>query len=173
VTFFPVLESKYSCMPSRRAMLSALAAGAAGALAGCNEPMTATGYVQLKAVKGRRNGTTRDVIQVQLGEPESKGVIDGFVEERWADRFEDPKRPTVSAALHEDFESYYEEVTYLLGVCSNDWPDAYCNNASADREDFNRVQVYDEVRAAMADSGIEIYGVEGTWTFPPERTTVE
>jgi hypothetical protein len=154
-------------------MLSTLAAGVAGAVAGCNEPMTATGYVQVKAVLGRRNGTTRDVIQVQLGDPESKGVIDGVVRDRWADRFEDPKRPTVPAALHEDLESYYEDVTYLVGVCSDDWPDTYCNNAQADREDFNRVQVYDRVRAAMEDSEIEIYGVEGTWTFPPERTTGE
>jgi len=154
-------------------MLSALAAGTVGAVAGCNEPMTATGYVQVKAVQGRRNGTTRDVIQVQLGDPESKGVIDGFVRDRWADRFEDPKRPTVSATLHEDLESYYEAVTYIVGVCSDDWPDSYCNNVSADREDFNQVQVYDRVRAAMEDSDIEIYGVEGTWTFPPERTTGE
>lgn len=160
-------------MPSRRALLAAIGAGAATSLAGCNEPMTATGFVQVKAVKGRRDGTTRDVIQVQLGEPESKGAIDAVVRDRWADRFDDPEHPTVSAALHDDLESYYEDVTYLAGVCSDDWPDTYCNNASTDREDFNRVQVYDRVRAAMDESEIEIYGVDGTWTFLPQRTTSE
>jgi hypothetical protein len=33
--------------------------------------------------------------------------------------------------------------------------------------------VYDRVRAAMDESEIEIYGVDGTWTFLPQRTTSE
>ncbi|MFC5969920.1 hypothetical protein ACFPYI_01115 [Halomarina salina] len=159
-------------MPSRRALLATLGLGTASTLSGCSWLDGASGYVQEKSIEvtyredGRRFGES--VVTVSLSSPpgtESPELL--RLHDNWANRFETPHKPIVSQALHEDLTREYESVRYVVGVCSPSWAEELrnigCRNANASREDFNQVQVHDEVTASYESPTISIHSVDGTW----------
>jgi len=164
-------------VPSRRALLRAATGGAAGAvagLAGCLGPDRVSGYVQLKAVVGVvvEDGVRADrtVLRVSLGSPPGGAPPDvDFRMDRWADAFASPRRPVVGPELADRLRRAYEQVRYVVGVCSPAWADdgepVGCVNADVAREAFDRVQVHDEVTASWDGSTLRIHDVDGTWTF--------
>lgn len=164
-------------MPSRRDTLAALGAGSFVVLAGCAGLTAPTGYVQMKIIDGmtttERGPTRKSILRTSFGSDHTDGEIRAFVSDRWADGFSNPRRPTVSEELHQRITSAYDDVRYLVGVCTERWADDPdethgCYNAETSREDFNRCQVYDTVRASYGDGSLDIHEVEGTWTFTEE-----
>jgi len=166
-------------VPTRRALLRAatagVTAGAAG-LAGCLGPDRVSGYVQLKAVVGVvfEDGVRADrtVLRVSLGSPPGEAPPDvDFQMDRWADAFADPRRPEVGPELADRLGRAYEEVRYVVGVCSPAWAEdgeaVGCINGNVTREEFDAAQVYDEVTASWddGDSTLTVHSVDGTWAF--------
>lgn len=154
-------------MPSRRRFLLA-GATTVGGLAGCATLDGAAGYVQYKGIVGARrdSGRTRreSVLRVTLGDPAAPAPANvDHLSDRWADRFRSPAAPTVSDGLHGELLAEYDDVTYLVGVCSPSWRDGShgrgCVNAPASRDDFNRVQIYDRVRASLRDDRLAVLSV--------------
>lgn len=162
-------------MPSRRTLLRSAGVAAAGALAGCNALRPgAEGYVQLKSIEGRyeEDGVRKGdrVLDVELSSPpgEKPPELDGPTEE-WERYFETPREPTVSGTLHDELRRSYEEVRYVVGVCTPKWAgddeDVGCYNVATTRETFNRAQVHDRVRASSDGSSLTIHSVDGRWPF--------
>ena len=115
-------------MPSRRELLRTASAASLGTLAGCTLLGRVDGYVQLKTVAGlkRVDGrrTFEDVVAVRLSDPPGEGSPElHHLHDEWADRFLRPRYPTVDDALHADLTATYEEVRYIVGVCSPAWAD--------------------------------------------------
>ncbi len=157
-------------MPSRRDVLATLSACVAGgSLAGCSALGAAGGYIESKEISGKRRqkGGLHDetVVSVGLSDLADDPVI--TVAEQWATQFTDPTRLQVSSALHDRLTDEYEEVGYLVGVCSPDWSsgsDSFgCYTGTTHRDDFNRAEVGDRVQASYSNSNIEIRSVEGSW----------
>ena len=157
-------------MPSRRDVLTSLSvAVAGGSLAGCSAFDSVSGYVHKKKITGKRrtsDGLRREtIVSVGLRKSNNEPIMD--VAERWADRFSQPDQLHVSTALHELLQKEYEEFSYVIGVCSEDWSgggeSVGCYTAPTSRDDFNRAQVGDRVRARYSNSTIEIHSVEGKW----------
>ena len=161
-------------MPSRRALLHATSVAAAGLLAGCGALQRGVdGYVQLKSIAGRytEDGTRYEesLLRVGLSSPPGGSPDVRRRSDEWADRFDDPAEPTVGEPLHADLRQAYEEVRYVVGVCSSEWSDdgesVGCYNVATTRENFNRVQVHDRVRASSDGTSLSIHSVDGTWEF--------
>lgn len=161
-------------MSSRRTVLGTLSIATLSVLAGCSWLNRATGYVQVKSIEvAYRENNQRyaeSVITVSLSDPpgaESPQL--NYVHDDWKDWFDTPHTPVVSDALHEDLQREYEEVQYVVGVCSPSWSDneypVGCHNANASRTDFNRVQVHDRVTASYDTPHIFIHEVDGSWSF--------
>ncbi|GKZ13172.1 hypothetical protein [Haladaptatus sp. T7] len=157
-------------MPSRRDVLTTISACAAGgALAGCSALAAVGGYVEKKQITGtrRQNGGLRDetVVSVELSELADDPVVS--VAERWVQRFPDPKRLRISETFDDRLRDEYESLGYVVGVCSPDWSSGSdsvgCYTAPTGRDDFNRAQVGDRVRASYSNSKIRIRSNEGTW----------
>lgn len=113
---------------------------------------------------------SESVITVTLGSPPGSGPPQlNWLHDDWQDRFDSPTTPVVSDSLHHDLRRAYEDVRYVVGVCSPSWGDegraVGCHSASTSRAEFNRAQVHDRVTASHTDAGISIHGVEGTWSF--------
>jgi len=161
-------------MPSRRTVIGSLGAAALSGLGTWwwLTPEHATGYVQEKSIEARyREGNrlhSESVVTVTLNSPPGSPQLN-WLHDDWQERFDSPTTPVVSEALHHELQQAYEDVRYIVGVCSPSWGDgeraAGCYNAGAGRADFNRVQVHDRVTASRTDAGISIHGVEGTWSF--------
>ncbi|KZN25434.1 hypothetical protein A4G99_02780 [Haladaptatus sp. R4] len=156
-------------MPSRRAVLASLSAAVVGGgLAGCSAFASVGGVVRNKEITGKRrtSGGLRDetIVSVGLTKSSDEPIMD--VAKEWADRFSNPGELHVSTTLNDLLRDEYEEFGYVIGVCSKDWSGGGdrigCYTASTRREDFNRAQVGDHVKASYSDSSIEIHGVEGT-----------
>lgn len=89
--------------------------------------------------------------------------IDVALADAWADDFENPRHPTVSNELATTLEDAYESVGYYLGVESPAWNteqtgDNY--NGWASRQNFNQVQVPNQVRVTKSPPRIRIHSVE-------------
>lgn len=163
-------------MPSRRTVVGSLGGAALSGLGAWLwfTPASATGYVQEKSIEARYRADDRihseSIVTVTLASPPGADSpqVD-WLHDDWQGRFESPTTPVVSETLHRELRRAYEDVRYVVGVCSPSWGDtdraAGCHNASASRADFNRVQVHDRVTASRTDGGISIHGVEGTWSF--------
>jgi hypothetical protein len=159
-------------MPSRRTVLGTLGTVAVGGFAGYTWLNRATGYVQEKSIevtyREDNQWYAESVITVSLGNPAGVGEPElHWLHDDWEGRFETPNTPAVSDALHEDLQREYEEVRYVVGVCSPEWKTddsgIGCRNANATREDFNRVQVHDRVTASYDSPTLSIHDVDGTW----------
>lgn len=165
-------------MPSRRTLLLAAGTLAGGGIAGYaffNRGVD--GYVQLKSVQGRyeRDGNRfeESIVRVTLSSPPGEAPPEvTFLHDEWRSRFETPREPVVSDSLHDDLRRRYDTLRYVVGVCSPDWADSEepvgCYNVSTARENFNRVQVHDRVRASSDGTSLSIYSVDGDWTFASE-----
>jgi hypothetical protein len=132
------------------------------------------GYVQAKSIEARyEEGNqlhSESVITVTLSNPPGSDLPQvNWVHDDWESQFDSLTTPVVSEALHQRLQQTYEEVRYIVGVCSSSWADEKqgegCYNARASREDFNRVQVHDRVTASRTNAGISIHSVEGKWPF--------
>ena len=161
-------------MPSRRTVIRSLGVAALGGLGAWLWLTPATGYVQEKSIEARyREGNqlhSESVITVTLSNPPgSDSPQVNWLHDDWQDRFESPATPVVSESLHTELQQVYEEIRYVVGVCSPAWGEIEqatgCYNASAGREDFNRVQVHDRVTASKTNAGLSIHNVEGKWSF--------
>jgi hypothetical protein len=165
-------------MVSRRPLLRGIAAtGTAGlaGLAGCSAFAPGVeGYVQLKSIAGvtDEDGTRSEevVLRVSLASPPGDGPPRlGQRREEWVARFENPREPVVSDALHDDLGRTYDDVRYVVGVCSPEWADddesIGCFNVATTRENYNRVQVHQAVRASSDGTSLTIHAVDGQWTF--------
>lgn len=168
-------------MPSRRTLLRAVpgTVALAGA-AGCSalEPGV-DGYVQLKAINGvtSASGTRSEetLLRVQLSSPPGDGPPQVVHEnEEWSDRFANPREPVVLDALHQDLQDAYDEMRYIVGVCSPEWADddeeIGCYNVATTRGNFNRVQVHQAVRASSDGTSLTIHAVDGDWSFADDAT---
>lgn len=165
-------------MPSRRELLVATGTVASGALAGCTLlERGVPGYVQLKSIQGRyrTNGRQHEesVLRVTLSSPPGERPPEvAFLDGEWESRFEEQREPVVSNSLHADLQQSYETVRYVVGVCSREWADegeeSGCFNVATTRENFNRVQVHDRVRASSDGTFLTIHSVEGKWSFEIE-----
>ena len=165
-------------MPSRRDLLVTTGTVAGGALAGCTLfERGVPGYVQLKSVNGRDRSDGRryeeSILRVGLSSPPGEGPPEvRFARDEWASRFDDVQEPVVTDTLHTDLQRAYESIRYVVGVCSPEWADdnerSGCFNVATSRENFNRVQVHDRVRASSDGMSLSIHSVDGQWTV--ERT---
>ncbi|WP_120246944.1 hypothetical protein [Halopiger aswanensis] len=157
-------------MPSRRTALSLLGTAGIGAIAGCSSLGQQVGYVQLKSIEveysEENKRHSKSLLRVSLSEPAGaeKPQVD-WLDEEWSDHFETPHEPVVSESLDEAIQRAYDEVRYVIGVCSPSGSDEGCRNADTSRDDFNRVQVHDRVTASYRDSHISIQDVDGKWEF--------
>ncbi len=110
-------------------MLRGVGAATAVGLAGCSVlDRGVEGYVQLKSIFGidadNEDGSDEYVVSVRLaGSPDSEPPELTQHDDRWVERFDDPRRPVVSDALHADLEREYDDLQYLVGVCSPAWAD--------------------------------------------------
>lgn len=163
-------------MASRRTIVGSLGCAALSGLGGWwwLTPTPATGYVQEKSIEARyREGNqlhSESIITVTLSNPPGSDTPRlNWLHDDWHGQFETPSTPVVSETLHRELQQTYEDIRYVVGVCSPSWDDkdqtAGCYTASASREDFNRIQVHDSVAASRTDTGISIHGVKGTWSF--------
>jgi hypothetical protein len=161
-------------MPSRRTIIGSCGALALSGFGAWWWLTPATGYVQEKSIEARYREDnhlhSESILTVTLSNPPgSDSPQVNWLHDDWEGQFESPPTPEVSAALHQELQQVYEDVRYVVGVCSPSWGDEEqatgCYNASASREDFNRVQVHDRVTASQTDAGIAIHNVEGTWSF--------
>jgi hypothetical protein len=161
-------------MPSRRTVLGALGATAVCGFVGYSRLDRATGYVQEKSIEVRYREDSRrygeSVITVSLSDPPGADPPQlDWLHDDWEERFATPQTPVVSDELHSDLQRTYEEVRYVVGVCSPSWgTDEHrvgCRTANVTRNDFNRVQVHDRVTVTRTSPGISIHGVDGSWTF--------
>lgn len=166
-------------MPSRRTLLHGIATTgsvALAGLAGCSALAPGVqGYVQLKSIAGvtTENGSRREdsILRVQLSSPPGDGppaVVQ--VSDEWIGRFENPREPVLSDDLHDDLRQAYDEVRYVVGVCSPAWADDEderigCFNVATTRENFDRVQVHQAVRASSDGTELAIHAVDGDWAF--------
>lgn len=153
-------------MPPRRTVLSSLVGGIIG-VSGCVSPNGVPGYIFSKSIEGReRNESFEHVLGVGLTGPNRE--IESGVSDRWEGYVDDPKAPTISGSFHEKLHREYHEVRYMARFCSEQLHgDSYgCIRDFVDREDFNRAQVDDRVRATYLDERdrIEIHSVIGTRT---------
>lgn len=163
-------------MPSRRNLLRTASGATCGLLAGCPSlDRGDEGYVQLKSIQVRYSEDGRrvdeSILRVTLSSPPGAeqpelNELDG----EWADRFETPHEPVVPDVLHADLSRAYETVRYVVGVCCPAWADdeeesVGCYNVATTRENFNRVQVHDRVRASSNGTYLTIHSREGTWSF--------
>jgi hypothetical protein len=163
-------------MPSRRTIIASLG-GAASIGVGTRlwlTPRSATGYVQLKSIEARyragHQSHSKPIINVHpSGTSSSDTSRYHWVNDDWQGEFESPANPVVSEPLHQKLQQAYEEIQYHVGVCSPAWGDKEqkrgCHNGLATREEFNKVQLYDEVTASQAGTEITIHSVKGTWSF--------
>jgi len=163
-------------MPSRRTVIGSIGGVALSGAAAWAwvTPSSSPGYVQEKSIEASYRAGDRmhseSIVTVTLGDPPgSSSPHVTWLHDDWQGQFDSPATPTVSEALHRELQRAYEDVRYVVGVCSPSWGDteraAGCYNANASREEFNRVQVHDRVTASRADAGISIRSVEGTWSF--------
>ena len=159
-------------MPSRRDVLAALVAGSAG-LSGCltstsESAGSVSGYVQLKSIEGwRPDGSNEAVLDVAFDDREER--VNGHVYEPWTDYIDEPNQPIVSETFHDELRRTYDQVWYVIGVCSEQWEtgdSTGCRNDFTDRENFNQSQVYDRVKASYLEEEehLEIHDVIGTKT---------
>ncbi|WP_226008240.1 hypothetical protein [Natrinema salinisoli] len=159
-------------MPSRRDVLAGAVAGAAG-LAGCQASAfesagSVSGYVQLKSIEGwPTDGANETVLDVSFDDRAEK--VDGYISEQWSDYIDDPDQPIISETFHDELHQTYDQVWYVIGVCSEQWETGDftgCHNDFTDRGNFNQAQVYDRVEASYLEEKehIEIYDVIGTKT---------
>jgi hypothetical protein len=163
-------------MPSRRTILASLGGvtlSGVGAWLWLT-PATATGYVQEKSIEVRYRADNRthseSVVTVSLGSPPGSDTPQlDWLHDDWEAEFDSPTTPVVSDVLHQQLQRAYEDVRYVVGVCSPSWSgedrEIGCYNAPTSRADFNRVQVHDRVTAARTDAELSIRAVDGTWTF--------
>lgn len=163
-------------MPSRRTIIASL--GGAG-LSGFGAwfwltSESATGYVQEKSIEARYREDNQlhseSIITVTLSNPPGSDSSQlNRLHDDWHGQFESPTSPIVSEPLHQELQQAYENIRYVVGVCSPAWSDEEqgtgCYNAPTSREEFNRVQVYDRVTASHTDTRISIQSVNGTWSF--------
>lgn len=164
-------------MPSRRSVLAGLGVATTGGLGGCSVLAAGDpGYVQLKAIHGIDvvEGVRHDsaVLEVELSSPAGSGPPElAVVDDRWADRFESPRTPTVSESLAHDLGRAFDDVRYIVGVCCPAWADpdedVGCFNVATTRETLNGAQVHDRVRASSDGDVLTIHAVEGEWEFEP------
>lgn len=162
-------------MPSRRTVLAAAGTTAAATTAGCSlVSRGSAGYVQLKSINGVRETSDgraeESVVRVSLSSPAGEGPPELlYLADRWADRFETPRRPVVSDALAADLDVAYDTVRYVVGVCCPAWADdgedVGCYNVATTRTNFDRVQVHDRVRASSDGTYLTIHEVDGEWEF--------
>lgn len=163
---------------SRRTVLRTAGVAIAGAFAGCTAlDRGAEGHVQLKSISGVTENEGRSVEVSVLGvdasfSPDSEPPEVRYLDDAWADRFDAPREPAVSDALHDDLIRTFDRVRYAVGVCSPSWADdgesVGCYNVATTRENFNRVQVHDRVRASSDGTSLTVHSVDGTWTFDSE-----
>ncbi len=155
-------------------MLASLSvAVAGGSLAGCSAFASVGGYVREKTITAKRRTSDglhdETIVSVGLRKSDNEPIMD--VAKRWADHFSHPDQLHVSTALIKHRQDEYEALDYIIGVCSEDWSgggdSVGCYTAAAKREDFNRAQVGDRVKASYSNSVIEIHSVEGKWN--PDR----
>ncbi|WP_323674618.1 hypothetical protein [Halorubellus sp. PRR65] len=166
-------------MPSRRTALRRVGVATAVGLAGCSVlDRGVDGYVQLKSIFGTPvDGEDRGnehVLRVQLASsPGSEPPDLRQHDDRWTDRFDDPRRPVVSDDLHADLEREYDDLHYLVGVCSPAWADdderIGCYNVRTTRENFNAVQVHQRVRASSDGTSLTIHSTDGQWAFDSDE----
>lgn len=162
-------------MPSRRQFLAGGSTLYVTGLAGCSLfDQGKDEYVQLKSVEAREpdgtQQTERAIIRVTLSTPPGEDPPElSHLDEEWADRFDTPRTPIVTDALHEDLTRAYDTIRYVVGICSQSWADdgesVGCYNVSTTRENFNRVQVHDQVTASSDGTSLTIHSVDGSWTF--------
>ena len=161
-------------MPSRRTIIGSFGGAALSGLGAWWWLTPATGYVQEKSIEARYRADNQlhseSVITVTLSRPPGSDSPQlNWLHDDWRGQFESPTTPVVSETLHQELQQAYEDVRYVVGVCSPSWGEeeqaAGCYNASASRADFNRVQVHDRVTASKTDAGISIHSVKGTWSF--------
>ena len=161
-------------MPSRRTVIGSLGVATLSGLGAWLWFTPAKGYVQEKSieVKYREENQlySESVITVTLSNPPgSDSPQITWLHDDWQERFESPATPVVSESLHTELHQVYEEVRYVVGICSPSWGGneqaTGCYTASAGREDFNRVQVHDRVTASKSNGGLAIHSVTGTWSF--------
>ncbi|WP_152423209.1 hypothetical protein [Natrinema versiforme] len=129
---------------------------------------TVSGYVQLKSIEGwRLDGSNETVLDIAYSDREES--VAGHVYEPWTEYVDDPDRPTVSETFHDELRQTYDQLWYVIGVCSDQWDtgdSTGCRNDFTDRNNFNQAQVYDRVEASYSkeDEYIEIHDVTGTQT---------
>lgn len=162
-------------MPSRRQILAVGSTICAAGLAGCSLlDRGKDGYVQLKSVQTwETDGSQqieRAIIRVTLSTPPGEDTPKlTHLDDEWADRFDTPRTPVVSDTLHEDLTRAYDTIKYVVGVCSPAWADdeksVGCYNISTTRENFNRVQVHDQVTASSDGTHLTIHSVDESWDF--------
>lgn len=161
-------------MPSKRALLRAGGAVVGTVLAGCESLRGVEGYVQLKSIQGRgtRDGRQfeESILRVTLSSPPGEAPPElTFVEDAWVNRFETPRKPTVSESLHNDLDRKYDTVRYVVGVCTPAWADndesEGCYNVATTRQNFNAVQVHERVRASSDGTYLTIHSMDRQWTF--------
>lgn len=162
-------------MPSKRQLLAASGTLFAAGFAGCSLYDRGTdGYVQLKSVQARETDgtrqTERSLIRVTLSSPPGAGRPElTYLDDEWGERFDTPRTPVVTDALHAELTRAFETIRYIVGVCTPAWADdgesTGCYNVSTTRENFNRVQVHDQVTASSDGTSLVIHSVDGTWGF--------
>jgi hypothetical protein len=163
-------------MPSRRSIIASIGGAA---LSGFGvwywfTSKSATGYVQEKSIEARYREDNQlhseSIITVTLSNPPGSGSPQlNWLHDDWQSQFDSPSSPVVSEDLHQELQQAYEDIRYVVGVCSPTWGDEQqetgCHNAPTSRENFNQVQVHDRVTASRTDTGLSIDSVNGTWSF--------
>ncbi|CAJ52218.1 hypothetical protein [Haloquadratum walsbyi] len=163
-------------MPSRRSIIASLGAltlSGFGAWFWLTSE-SASGYVQEKSIEARYREENQlhseSIITVTLSNPPGSAPPQlSWLHDDWQNQFDSPTSPVVSEALDKQLHQAYEDIRYIVGVCTPAWgneqQETGCHNAPTSREEFNRVQVHNRVSASYTDTGLSIHRVNGTWAF--------
>lgn len=155
-------------MPSRRRTLaSAALACSGGVLGGCLSPFGTRkdGHLQLKGVSVTweyRGRTYRDQPLLLRFEVDDRTVYGRHDPRYVGDSVRAPDEVVVPDGVHDALSERFE-VTYVLGVCGEDFAErsgAYgCLNAETGLDDFNRVQLNDQARVERNGDRLDVVGV--------------
>ncbi len=152
-------------MPSRRQFLAG-AAGAAGvAVVGVAATGTELrrGHVWQKWIQGTDGDVRGTRYAVRLDSDGEPFRFDPYDPDDppydYDELFDDPMKPVVTDDALETLEGRYSDLAFGIGICTAEDGSDGCRNTWTSRNDFNSVQVTDEVTALLRDGRYRVVRV--------------